>query len=67
MQFGQEIWSHYERGTLHDGIELDGRIAANTRIADVAAVMREISDVHAEHEARLAYKAELSGGQINPR
>jgi RIO kinase 1 len=60
-QFGPEIWAHYERGTLHDEIALRGRVAANTRIADVAAVMREINDVRAEHEARLAYKAELSG------
>jgi RIO kinase 1 len=52
-QFGPEIWSHYERGTLHDEIALKGRVAANTRIADVAAVMREINDVRAEHEARL--------------
>jgi RIO kinase 1 len=57
MQFGREIWSHYERGTLHDEVELCGRVAANTRIADVAAVMREIGDVRAEHEARLRYKA----------
>jgi len=59
MQFGKEIWSHYERGTLHDEIQLSGHVAANTRIADVAAVMREIGDVRAEHEARLRYKAEL--------
>ena len=59
MQFGKEIWSHYERATLHDEVELCGRVAANTRVADVAAVMREISDARAEHEARLRYKAAL--------
>jgi len=58
-QFGQEIWSLYERGALHQEVALTGHIAANTRIADVAGVMREISDVRAEHEARLRYKAEL--------
>jgi RIO kinase 1 len=58
-QFGKEIWSLYERGALHENVALTGHVAANTRIADVAAVMREISDVRAEHEARLRYKAEL--------
>jgi RIO kinase 1 len=59
MQFGKEIWSHYERGTLHDEVRLTGHVAANARIADVAGIMREISDVRAEHEARLRYKAQL--------
>ncbi len=58
-QYGKEIWSLYERGALHENVELTGRVAADTRIADVAGVMREISDVQAEHEARLRYKAEL--------
>jgi RIO kinase 1 len=59
MQFGKEIWSHYERGTLHEEVELCGHVTADTRIADVAAVMREIGDVRAEHEARMSYKAAL--------
>ncbi|MEO9135783.1 MAG: PA4780 family RIO1-like protein kinase [Casimicrobiaceae bacterium] len=58
-QYGKEIWSLYERGALHENVALTGRVAADTRIADVAGVMREISDVQAEHEARLRYKAEL--------
>jgi RIO kinase 1 len=58
-QFGKEIWSLYERGALHEEVALTGHVAANTRIPDVAGVMREISDVRAEHEARLRYKAEL--------
>lgn len=58
-QFGKEIWSLYERGALNEDIALTGQVAADTRIADVAGVMREISDVRAEHEARLRYKAEL--------
>jgi hypothetical protein len=36
-------------------------VAAPTRRADVAGVMREIDDVREEHEARLRYKAELEG------
>ena len=59
-QFGKEIWSLYERGALHEDAVLTGRVAASSRIADVAGVMREISDVRAEHEARLRYKTELA-------
>lgn len=61
-QFGKEIWSLYERGALHEQVALTGHVAADTRIADVAGVMREISDVRAEHEARLRYRAQLREG-----
>jgi len=56
-RFGKEIWALYERGGLQPDIELSGQFAVDTRIADVAGVMREISDVEAEHEAKLRYKA----------
>ena len=59
--YGSEIWSLYEGGGLNEDSMLTGSVAANTRIADVAGVMREIADVRAEHEARLRYKAELAG------
>ena len=58
-QFGKEIWSLYERGALHDDVALTGHVAPDTRSADVAAVVREIRDVQAEHEARVRYKALL--------
>jgi RIO kinase 1 len=61
-QFGKEIWSLYERGALHEEVALTGYFAADTRIADVAGVMREISDVQAEHEARLRYRAQVREG-----
>jgi RIO kinase 1 len=61
-QFGKEIWSLYERGALHEQVALTGHVAANTRIADVAAVMREISDVQAEHEAKLRHRAQIREG-----
>jgi RIO kinase 1 len=61
-QFGKEIWSLYERGALHEEVALTGYFAADVRIADVAAVMREISDVQAEHEAKLRYKAQIREG-----
>ena len=60
-QFGKEIWALYERGALHADVGLTGHVAADTRIADVAGVMREICDVQAEHEARLRHKAMLEG------
>jgi hypothetical protein len=46
-------------GALHENVALTGHVAPDTRTADVAGVMREISDVQAEHEARLRYKALL--------
>ena len=57
MQFGKEIWAHYERGGLTEDAVLTGHVDADTRTTDVAGVLREISDVEAEHEARLRYKA----------
>ncbi|HEY5861527.1 MAG TPA: PA4780 family RIO1-like protein kinase [Casimicrobiaceae bacterium] len=56
-QFGKEIWALYERGTLTEDAVLTGHVETDTRTADVAGVLREISDVEAEHEARLRYKA----------
>jgi RIO kinase 1 len=58
-QFGKEIWSLYERGALREDAALTGHVAADTRPADVAGVMREIKDVREEHEARLRARAEL--------
>ena len=60
-QFGKEIWALYERGALHADVGLTGHVAADTRLADVAGVVREIRDVQAEHEARLRHKAMLEG------
>jgi RIO kinase 1 len=59
-QYGQEIWSLYERGAMHEEVALTGHVAPNTRTPDVASVMREIGDVRAEHEARLRHKAALA-------
>jgi RIO kinase 1 len=59
-QYGKEIWSLYERGTLHVDSDLTGRFAASTRPVDLRGVMREIDDVRKEHEERERYKAELA-------
>lgn len=58
-QFGKEIWALYERGALTEDAVLTGHVEVDARTADVAGVLREISDVEAEHEARLRYKAML--------
>jgi RIO kinase 1 len=58
-RYGDEIWSLYETAALRPDTVLTGRFETSTRPADVAAVMREISDVRAEHEARQRYKAML--------
>jgi RIO kinase 1 len=56
-QYGNEIWSLYERASLRPEVLLSGRFAESTRPPDVAGVMQEISAVRAEHEARQRYKA----------
>ena len=56
-QYGNEIWSLYESASLHPEVTLTGRFATSTKPADVAAVMREIAAVRAEHDARQRYKA----------
>ena len=58
-RYGDEIWSLYETAKLLPDSPLTGRFEASTKPADVDAVMREISDVRAEHEARQRYKAML--------
>ena len=59
-QYGKEIWALYERGALHPDTDLTGHFAASTAPVDLQGVMREISDVRKEHEARERYKAELA-------
>ena len=58
-EYGKEIWSLYERGALVEDVVLTGRVPPPDGVADFGAVVREIRDVEAEHEARLRYKALL--------
>ncbi len=55
-QYGSEIWAIYQRGELFPDTVLTGRIEENQRIADVKAVMREITTARDDHEARLRYQ-----------
>jgi RIO kinase 1 len=50
--YGPEIWSLYERGTLSPDVPLTGRHKANTAMADVGGVLREIDDARAQEDAR---------------
>ena len=50
--YGKEIWSMYQAGTLAPGAPLTGRYERDERAADVDAVMREIDDARLEEAAR---------------
>lgn len=57
--YGGEIWSHYQSGTLHPEIALTGRFKRSEKRADVASVMREVNDALKEEAARQRYKQEM--------
>ena len=51
-RYAQEIWEHYEEGTLHPDIELSGYAVEDTHTADVDAVMLEIKEALQEERDR---------------
>jgi len=51
-QYGEEIWKLFEAGLLTPDIELSGKVARNEAAIDVNGVLREITDVLAEEQAR---------------
>ena len=55
-QYGSEIWAIYQRGELFSDTVLTGRIEEDQGIADVKAVMREITTARDDHEAKLRYQ-----------
>ena len=55
--FGNEIWAHYEAGTLTPDTPLTGEFAQPTGVADVEAVLKEIEDVRAEAMRRQEWLA----------
>jgi len=57
--YGKEIWSIYESGKLHPGVELTGCFARSEKLADVGGLIREIDDVKKEEAARQRYKQAL--------
>ena len=52
-QYGPEIWSLYERGTLSPETVLTGRYQRTAGAVDLMSVMREIDDARSEEAARL--------------
>ena len=51
-RYAQEIWEHYEEGTLHPDIQLTGYVEEDTHTADVDAVMLEIKEALKEERER---------------
>jgi RIO kinase 1 len=51
-QYGEEIWKLFEAGLLTPDSELTGHVARSTVAVDVDGVLREITDVLAEEQAR---------------
>ena len=58
-QYGKEIWALYQAGLLTPDTPLTGHVAADTRPADVGAVMREMALARKEEEDRVRH---LHGG-----
>jgi RIO kinase 1 len=56
-QYGKEIWSLFQSVSLHPDVKLTGRFKANTKPADLAAILSDIKAVQAEEEERLRYRA----------
>ena len=52
-QYGREIWSHYEAGTLTPDVVLTGRYERQHKAVDMESVLREIEDTRLEEAARL--------------
>lgn len=52
-KYGEEIWSHYEAGSLQPDLRLTGRIEEPTDAPDVDGVLQEIEAVATEEQERL--------------
>ena len=55
-QYGKEIWALYQSGELTPDTPLTGHVASDGRIADVRAVMQEITAASDDHAAKLRYQ-----------
>lgn len=56
-QYGKEMWLLYESGKLKTDTELTGKIALETRVADVAGVLEEVNLAIKAEEARRLFLA----------
>jgi RIO kinase 1 len=50
--YAKEIWSLYSEGELHEGVVLTGLFEENSEAPDVDGMLKEISAVLVEEEAR---------------
>lgn len=64
-QYGKEIWTHYQAGTLSPETPLTGRIKVNEKAVDVGSVVREIERVRKQEAARLQYLADLAHEKLS--
>ncbi len=55
-EYGKEIWQLYQAGRLNLASKLTGRIEAEHRIADVAAVLEEVKLALLAEERRILYQ-----------
>ena len=52
-QYGKEIWQRYEAGELKVGVQLTGRISADTSKVDMKALLRELEETRLEQEEKI--------------
>ena len=62
-EYGAEIWSLFEAGDLHVGIQLTGRVKAIIRPVDLDAVLQELEETRLEEDARARWQQDLSAGR----
>jgi RIO kinase 1 len=62
-KYGEEIWSHYEAGSLQPDLRLTGRIEEPTDAPDVDGVLEEIEAVATEEQERLQRLQEFETDQ----
>lgn len=53
MKHAEEIWAHYEAGTLSPDTQLTGRFRESTNVADVKGVLNEVGCAAREHQEHL--------------
>ncbi|MDQ3186979.1 MAG: serine protein kinase RIO [Pseudomonadota bacterium] len=63
--YGAEIWSLYQSGTLHPEITLTGHFERDEKPADVSSVMREVDAALKEEAARQRYKREMADKMLS--
>jgi len=58
--YGTEIWTHFEAGSLTIDTPLTGRVELDSRPVDLDGVLQELEDTRLEEDARVRRQQELS-------